>query len=120
MSPIGARPFRRGDREQLTDLVNAHAAEHERLARRGGWAGLGNLRIAPGYRRRGVATWLLRLAGQWLRLAQVERLLGYAYAQGRDETGQDYHDYRAFLGASGFRELTRTRRGWTRAPGAAG
>ena len=24
MSPIEIRPFRRGDRDQLTDLVNAH------------------------------------------------------------------------------------------------
>ncbi len=28
--------------------------------------------------------------------------------------GQSYDDYRAFLPAVGFRELTRTRRGWTR------
>jgi GNAT superfamily N-acetyltransferase len=88
--------------------------ERERLPRHGGWADLGNLHVAPGYRRRGVATWLLRQAGEWLRLAQVERLLDYAYAEGRDDTGQDYDDYRAFLAASGFLELTRTRRGWTR------
>ena len=88
--------------------------ERERLPRRGGWADLGNLHVAPGYRRRGVATWLLRQVGEWLRLAQVERLLGYAYAEGRDQAGQDYGDYRAFLAASGFLELTRTRRGWTR------
>jgi GNAT superfamily N-acetyltransferase len=88
--------------------------EGERLPRRGGWADLGNLRIVPGYRRRGVATWLLRVTGEWLRLAQVERLLDYAYAEGQDQAGLDYDDYRAFLAASGFRELTRTRRGWTR------
>jgi GNAT superfamily N-acetyltransferase len=99
--------------------------EHERLPRHGGWADLGNLHIAPGYRRRGVATWLLRQAGEWLRLAQVERLLDYTYLggqdeTGQDETGQDYDDYRAFLAASGFQALTRTERGWTRAAAVAG
>jgi len=89
--------------------------ERERLPRHGGWADLGNLHIAAGYRRRGVGTWLLRQAGEWLRLAQVERLLDYAYLEGQDETGQDYDDYRAFLAASGFQVLTRTKRGWTRA-----
>lgn len=89
--------------------------EHERLSRHGGWADVGNLHVAAGYRRRGVATWLLRQAGEWLRLAQVERLLDYAYLEGRDATGQGYDDYRAFLAASGFQVLTRTERVWTRA-----
>jgi GNAT superfamily N-acetyltransferase len=90
--------------------------EGERLPRHGRWADLGNLHIAQPHRRRGVATWLLAQAGDWLRLAQVERLLDYAWLEGQDETGQSYDDYRAFLGASGFIELTRTRRGWTRTP----
>jgi hypothetical protein len=51
-----------------------------------------------------------------LRLAQVERLLDYAWLEGQDPTGQDYTGYRAFLAASGFSELTRTKRGWTRTP----
>ena len=58
----------------------------ERQPRHGGWADIGNLRVKPGYRRRGVATWLV---------------------------GRDYAGYRAFLAATGFRELTRTKRGWT-------
>lgn len=36
--------------------------------------------------------------------------------QGTDPGGLDYADYRAFLPAVGFRELTRTKRGWTRTP----
>lgn len=48
--------------------------------------------------------------------AQVERLLDYAWLEGQDPTGQDYTGYRAFLAASGFSELTRTKRGWTRTP----
>ena len=85
----------------------------ERLPRHGGWADIGDLHVAPDYRRRGVATWLLAQAGWWLRLAQVSRVLDYA-ALGTDPAGQDYTGYRAFLAASGFTELTRTQRGWTR------
>jgi GNAT superfamily N-acetyltransferase len=86
----------------------------ERLARHGGWADVGNLCVAKGYRRRGVATWLLGRAADWLRLAHVDRLLDYTYAQGRDETGQSSDEDRAFLQASPFIEVTRTMRGWTR------
>jgi GNAT superfamily N-acetyltransferase len=81
----------------------------ERLPRHDGWADIGNLRVTGQYRRRGVATWLLGQAADWLGLGQVGRLLDYAYAE-----DQDYASYRSFLAASGFRELTRTQRGWTR------
>ena len=91
--------------------------EGERLSRNGGWADVGNLSVADRYRRRGVAAWLLGQAAGWLTLAQVDRLLDYAYLDSRDATGLDYADYRAFLSASGFRELTRTARGWTRSTG---
>jgi GNAT superfamily N-acetyltransferase len=90
--------------------------EGERLPRRGGWADVGNLRVTGRYRRRGVATWLLGQAADWLRLAQVERLLDYAWLDGTDPGGLDYTGYRAFLPAVGFRELTRTQCGWTRTP----
>ena len=86
----------------------------ERLSRHGGWADVGNLWVAGQHRRRGVATWLLGQAGDWLRLAQVSRLLDYAWLDGRDPAGQDYAAARAFLAASPFTELTRTQRGWTR------
>jgi GNAT superfamily N-acetyltransferase len=86
----------------------------ERLSRRGGWADIGNLHVAEPYRRRGVGTWLLGQAADWLRLAQVDRLLDYAWLEGTDPGGTDYAAYREFLPAAGFRELTRTRRGWSR------
>ena len=86
----------------------------ERLSRHGGWADVGNLRVVPGYRRRGVGSWLLGQAADGLRLAQVSRLLAYAWLEGTDPGGQSYDDYRAFLAAVGFRELTRTARGWTK------
>jgi len=90
--------------------------EGERQSRHGGWADIGNLQVAEEYRRRGVATWLVGQAADWLRLAQVERVLDYAWLEGQDYLGQDYTGYRAFLGAVGFRELTRTKRGWVRTP----
>jgi GNAT superfamily N-acetyltransferase len=91
--------------------------EGERLARHGGWADVGNLRITEQrYRRRGVASWLLGHAADWLLLAGADRVLGYAWLDGTDPGGLDYADYRAFLPAVGFQELTRTRRGWSRAP----
>jgi GNAT superfamily N-acetyltransferase len=90
--------------------------EGERLPRNGGWADIGNLRVTENHRRRGVASWLLGQAADWLRLAGVDRLLDYAWLDGTDPGGQDYTDYRAFLPAVGFQELTRTRRGWNRAP----
>lgn len=89
--------------------------EGERLARHGGWADVGNLHVNAAYRRRGVGTWLLGQAADWLRLANVDRLLGYSWLEGTDPGGVSYDDYRAFLPAVGFREITRTKRGWTRA-----
>jgi hypothetical protein len=52
--------------------------------------------------------------------AGAGRLLDYAWLEGTDPGGQDYADYRAFLPAAGFREFSRTRRGWTRIPQQAG
>ena len=68
----------------------------------------------PPYQRRGVGTWLLGQAAGWLRLAEVSRLLTYAWLEGTDPGGLNDDGYRAFLPAAGFRELTRTARGWTR------
>jgi len=88
--------------------------EPERLARSAGWADVGNLRVSEPYRRRGVGSWLLGRAADWLRLAHVDCLLDYAWLEGTDPGGVSYEDYRAFLPAVGFCELTRTQRGWTR------
>jgi GNAT superfamily N-acetyltransferase len=85
----------------------------ERMPRHGGWADIGNLGVAPQHRHRGIATWLLGQAADWLRLADVDRLLAYAWLEDTD-AAVDNAGYRAFFPAAGFRELTRTRRGWTR------
>ena len=82
-----------------------------RFPQNGGLADIGNLWVDEAHRRRGIATWLVAAAADWLRLARVDRILGYAWPEEEVST--------AFLTAVGFRELTRTRRGWalTRAGG---
>ena len=84
--------------------VDTDLAAGGRLAQLAGWADVGNLHVKEAHHRRGVATWLMGQAADWLRLARVERLLDYAWDT---ET-----DCLALLGNLGFRELTRTARGW--------
>ncbi|MFI6982902.1 GNAT family N-acetyltransferase [Embleya sp. NPDC050154] len=76
----------------------------ERLARNGGLADIGNLVVEPDHRVDGLEHWLLAQAAQWLRLAGVDRVLAYESADDTDAIGR--------LIAAGFRELTRTDRGW--------
>jgi GNAT superfamily N-acetyltransferase len=84
--------------------VETNLAEGGRLAHLGGWADVGNLHVAEPYRRRGVGTWLVGQAADWLRLARADRLLAYAWPE--------EHDLLGLLALLGFRELTRTARGW--------
>lgn len=101
--------------DQIIGYIEVEVFEQgQRLSRHQGWADIGNLHIAPEYRRRRIATWLLGQAADWLRLGQIERLLDYACLGDQDATGQDVAGYKAFLAASGFGELARTQRGWTR------
>jgi ribosomal protein S18 acetylase RimI-like enzyme len=69
-----------------------------------GWADVGNLWVQEADRRRGVGSWLVSEAAEWLRLARVDRLLAYA-APG--ETAE-----LAFLDRCRFRRLTETAREW--------
>jgi ketosteroid isomerase-like protein/GNAT superfamily N-acetyltransferase len=71
-----------------------------------GWGDIGNLEVVSTHRRRGIGSWLLGVAADWLRLGRVERLLAYSWPEEEAEL--------AFLRAHGFAELTRTERGWTR------
>jgi ribosomal protein S18 acetylase RimI-like enzyme len=91
--------------------VDTNLAQGGRLAHLGGWADVGNLHVDEAYRRRGVATWLMGQAADWLRLGRVDRLLDYA--------GPEEKASLALLRRLGFRELTRTARGWHHRPGAA-
>jgi GNAT superfamily N-acetyltransferase len=89
--------------------VETNLGDGGRLAQLGGWADVGNLHVSEACRRRGVATWLVGQAAEWLRLARVDRLLGYAWAEQEDRL--------ALLGRLGFCELTRTARGWVNRSG---
>jgi GNAT superfamily N-acetyltransferase len=76
------------------------------LSRFAGWSDVGNLVVREEHRRRGVATWLVAHAAEWLRLGGVANVIAYAACEEHDES--------AFLERLGFRELTRTSRGWVR------
>ena len=78
-------------------------------SRQFGWADIGNLWVAEEHRRRGIGTWLLGIAADWLRLGGIERLLTYNWPSETEEL--------AFVTHHGFRELVRTERGWTRQVG---
>jgi GNAT superfamily N-acetyltransferase len=60
----------------------------ERMSRHGGWADVGNLHVASPHRRRGVGSWLLGQAADWLRLAGANRLLNTAWLEGTDPGGR--------------------------------
>lgn len=80
----------------------------ERHSPGAGIADVGNLAVAEPWRRRGVATWLLRHAVAWLRLGGVSRVLMYT-ADGEEALV-------GFARSAGFVEVTRTERGWRREP----
>ncbi|MFB6848946.1 hypothetical protein ACFCXS_29405 [Streptomyces sp. NPDC056373] len=110
MPALQVRPFRRTDRDQLTDLVNLHvAALPERHARPAGIADIGNLYIDPAQSGTGVAHWLLARAADRLRLCGVDRLV--ACEPAADSAPP------ALLTGAGFGGLTRTDRGWEHRPG---
>jgi hypothetical protein len=69
--------------------------------------GLGQLHLLRYRADAGVGTRLLCAAAEWLDLGGVALLLAYATPE--------QEDMRALLAACRFRELTRTRRAWTRA-----
>jgi GNAT superfamily N-acetyltransferase len=89
-----------GIHEVQTDLTAG--GTRSRLA---GWADVWELHVEPAHRRRGIGTWLVGHGADRLRLARADRVLAYA-VPGEDEI--------PFLQTMGFRELTRTRRGWLR------
>lgn len=84
--------------------VDTNLEDAGRIARPGRLADIGNLEVAEDYRRRGVGRWLIGQAAEWLRMARVDRLLDYA--------SLDEEEMLGFLHGVGFRELTRTSRGW--------
>ncbi|MFI7415027.1 N-acetyltransferase [Streptomyces sp. NPDC049627] len=89
--------------------VDTVLSRPERHARGSGLADIGNLHIDPSAYGTGLEHWLLGQAAHWLRLCGVDRLLAYEAAT--DRTMIDH------LTSAGFRELTRTDRGWEHRPG---
>lgn len=100
----GTRFSAADDGEQLGYLeVDTNLGEAGRFSRGAGWADIGNLHVAEASRRRGIATWLLGHAADWLELGGIGRLLAYLGDQDSDAE-------RAFWESAGFRHLTTTRR----------
>jgi GNAT superfamily N-acetyltransferase len=93
-----------GIHEVQTDLTAG--GTRSRLA---GWADVWELHVDAAHRRRGIGTWLVGHAADRLRLARADRLLAYTVP------GEDAGEL-PFLRRMGFRELTRTTRGWIREP----
>ncbi|MFD8362023.1 GNAT family N-acetyltransferase [Streptomyces hygroscopicus] len=88
--------------------VDTAVARPERLARTEALAELADLHIDSARQGEGWERLLLAHAADWLRLCGADRLLAYACADDGAETEQ-------LLGL-GFRELTRTDRGWVHRP----
>lgn len=95
--------------ERVGYIEVASREEPGRPPQHGGLADIGNLHIGEQWQRQGIGRWLVAQAADWLRLGRFDRVLDYALA--------DDVAYQAFLKNVGFRELTRTRRGWRRTPG---
>jgi GNAT superfamily N-acetyltransferase len=75
-------------------------------------ADIGNLHVDEPYRRRGVGTWLMAQAADWLELGGVTRLLDYGNDTDADPASEagSGSGYVRFLGSCGFHPLTRTAR----------
>jgi GNAT superfamily N-acetyltransferase len=89
--------------------IDTALARPERHARAADLADIGNLHIDPAQHGTGLEHWLLGRAADWLRLCGVDRLVAY-------ESAADSAMI-ALLNGAGFRELTRTERGWVHRPG---
>ncbi|MFF4395132.1 GNAT family N-acetyltransferase [Streptomyces sp. NPDC001480] len=88
--------------------VDTVLARPERHARPAGLADIGNLHVDPARHGAGWEHRLLADAADWLGLSGVHRLLAYELA--------DDHGALDTLRTAGFRELTRTDRGWEHRP----
>ncbi|MGH8774352.1 MAG: GNAT family N-acetyltransferase [Jiangellaceae bacterium] len=83
--------------------LDTNLGEGSRASGAAAWADVGNLHVREPHRGRGIGSWLVGQAANWLRLGGVECLLDYADA--------DQDECITFLNRAGFRELTRTMRG---------
>lgn len=89
--------------------VSGDLTEGGTKSRLAGWADGWELWVHRDLRRRGVATWLLGHAADRLRSGGARRVLDYAVAAPEADVEPGVLP---FLLARGYRELSRTRRGW--------
>ncbi len=89
--------------------VSGDLTEGGTKSRLAGWADGWELWVRRDLRRRGVATWLLGHAADRLRSGGARRVLDYAIAAPEADVEPGVLP---FLLARGYRELSRTRRGW--------
>jgi GNAT superfamily N-acetyltransferase len=75
-----------------------------------GWADICNHSVHEDLRRRGIGSWLVRSAAEWLRLGRTSRLLAYAI---EDDLLADRARYYARFG---LQPINRTTRGFERRP----
>jgi GNAT superfamily N-acetyltransferase len=92
------------DQERVGEL-RVELRDPSELPALSGWADGWGIRVDEPLRRRGVATWLVREAAAWLRLAGRDRLAWPLVPE--EDAGEE-----AFWRALGLVELTRIRRGW--------
>jgi GNAT superfamily N-acetyltransferase len=108
LGPFGARFSAMLDGEVVGYIDVELRGDGDPRARQLGWSDIGNLWVKENLRRRGIGSWLLATAAEWLRLGGVNRLLTYAWPSDLAEIG--------FATTNGFRELARTERRWVRTP----
>jgi GNAT superfamily N-acetyltransferase len=110
LGECGTRFTARADTRALGFVeLDTALARPERHVRAAGLADIGNLHIDPAQYGTGLEHWLLARAADWLRLCGVDRLVAYESAADSTMLGH--------LTGAGFRELTRTDRGWEHRPG---
>jgi GNAT superfamily N-acetyltransferase len=110
LGECGTRFTARADGKALGFVeIDTALARPEGHARAAGLADIGRLHIDPAEQGSGLEHLLLARAADWLRLCGVDRLV--AYEGTADRTALD------LLTGAGFRELTRTDRGWEHRPG---
>jgi GNAT superfamily N-acetyltransferase len=100
------------------EIEDFYGITNSQLAR---WADEGNHWVVPEHRGAGIGTWLARHGCEWLRLAGKDRLLTYAIEA--SSGGPDWianeptaENARHYYARFGLVPITRTRRGWRRAP----
>ncbi|MFD5161145.1 hypothetical protein ACFWMJ_24225 [Streptomyces hawaiiensis] len=106
----GTRFTARSGRKALGFVeIDTALARPKRQARSAGPAAIGNPHIDPAQHGTGLEHWLLARAADWLRLCGVDRLVAYEPAADGAMPALPH--------GAGFRELTRTERGWEHLPG---